>query len=73
MMPHSSVLKEENSLQLILAQRLMVERSVETADRIIQRLESLQTQYPSDELREKLRELCNWRARLRAQLGQSSV
>ncbi len=58
-------LKAETGLQIKLAQRLMMEQTLEVANRMVASLEELHAQFPSDELREALRNTIGWRDRLR--------
>jgi len=64
MSPH---LMDDKSMdaQDATAYQLMVEYSAETAERMLARLQSLYRQYPSSELAEAVREMEEWRDRLR--------
>jgi hypothetical protein len=57
-------LNGEAPVQVKLAQRLMMERTLEAADRMVACLESLYAQFPSTELREALHNTTSWRNRL---------
>ncbi len=58
-------LNGEAPVQIKLVQRLMMERTLEAADRVVACLESLYAQFPSPELREALRNSTSWRDSLR--------
>jgi hypothetical protein len=62
-------LKAEAALQNKLVQRLMLERTLEAADRMVACLEDLHAQFPSHDLREALHNTTGWRDRLRDSLG----
>ncbi len=61
-------LKAETGLQIKLAQRFMMEQTLQVADRLVAALEELHAQFPSDEVREALRNTAGWRDRLRDRL-----
>ncbi len=58
-------LDSEALIQIKLAHRLLMERTLEIADRMVACLESLYAQFPSMELREALLTTRDWRDRLR--------
>lgn len=57
-------LRVEADLQVKLAQQLMMERTLQVADRMVASLEDLHAQFPSDDVREALRNTIGWRDRL---------
>jgi len=64
-MPDNNSLKAEAALQVALGRWLMLDRTLEAADRMVAALASLHAQFPSDELREALLSTTDLRDRLR--------
>lgn len=63
----------ETGLQIKLAQRLMIEQTLEVANRMVASMEELYAQFPSDEVGEALRNTIGWRDGLRIWLRRDSA